>query len=481
MSALTAASPDPEFGEDFAGRSVLVTGWGLAARSAIRALLAIGAAVSLTVDGLSEAPSDLPSEVRFVPIGGSSADAPLAGVEFVVTSPGLPPSHPLLVAAVARDVPVLSELEFAWRIRRRRTAADTVPAAWLMVTGTNGKTTTVHMLESILRAAGRRALAVGNVGVPIIDAVRAEPPYDVLVVEASSFQLEFSTSIVPAAGVLLNLAEDHLDWHGSMARYVMAKAKVWRGQVAVANADDAAVRELADQVEPAGSNDNQLITFAATSWASGRFGVRDGQLLDGRGRLLALVAEVTPPGSHNVANALAAAALAEVVGVEPDHIRRGLLAFRPDPHRNESIGTVGGVQFVDDSKATNPHAAAGSLSAYERIVWIAGGQLKGASVDDLVRHHVDRLVGVVLLGADRAEIADALARHAPDLPVIDVSRTDDGAMTEVVTAAASLARAGDVVLLAPAAASKDMYAGYDLRGAAFRSAVSELAGRAGPA
>jgi UDP-N-acetylmuramoylalanine--D-glutamate ligase len=486
VSALTPDPADPVFRSDFAGRSVLVTGWGLAARSAVRALLSIGASVTVTVDGLSEAPSDLPREVRFVAPGRDVAGAPAgdalpAGVDFVVTSPGLRPTHAVLRAAAERGVPVFGELEFGWRIRRSRAAAQTAPAQWLMVTGTNGKTTTVHMLESMLLAAGRRALAVGNVGVPIIDAVLAEPPYEVLVVEASSFQLEFSTSIVPAAGALLNLAADHLDWHGSMDAYAMAKAKVWRGHVAVGNAGNAAVLALADRVGASTSDGSALTTFASTGWASGRYGVRDGELLDPRGRLLALVSEVNPPGAHNVANALAAAALADVVGVEPADIRRGLLTFRPDPHRNEFVGTVGGVRFVDDSKATNPHAAAGSLSAYERVVWVAGGQLKGAPVDELVRDHVDRLVGVVLLGIDRAEIADALARHAPDLPVIDVSRTDDGAMTEVVTAAASLARAGDVVLLAPAAASKDMYPGYDVRGAAFRSAVSELAGRADPA
>jgi UDP-N-acetylmuramoylalanine--D-glutamate ligase len=437
--------------DDFAGRTVLVCGARIAGASAARALVALGARVLVTDAGPSSIAEGLPAGATFL---GDVAELP-AGLDVVVTSPGLRPEHPLLTAAADAGLPVLGELEFAWRIRANN------PALWLMVTGTNGKTTTVRMLESMLLAAGRRALAVGNVGVPVIDAVMAGQSYDVLAVEASSFQLHYSQTITPHAGVVLNLAEDHLDWHGSFSAYALEKSKVWAGEYAIGNADDPAVQALLDQ---------------SSAPIRSTFSVHE------TGRLAFPVHEIRPPGAHNVANALAAAELARTVGVTDDEIAAGLRAFVPDPHRNQLIATVAGVAYVDDSKATNPHAAAASLQAYDRIVWIAGGQLKGASVDGLVAEYAHRLRGAVLLGADRELIAAALTRHAPDLPVIVVSSHDDGAMIEVVSAAASLAAAGDAVLLAPAAASLDMFASYGARGLAFADAVARLgAGSDGPA
>ena len=427
--------------EDFAGRTVLVCGARVAGASAARALIAVGASVLVTDSG-SVADDALPTGAEFL---GDLTEIP-SGVSVVVTSPGLRPDHPLLAKAEAASLPVFGELEFAWRIRGEHAAT------WLMVTGTNGKTTTVRMLESILRAAGLRALAVGNVGVPIIDAVMADPPYDVLAVEASSFQLHHSSTMRPLAGAILNLAEDHLDWHGSFQSYAAEKTKVWAGQYAIANADDAAVMALL-----AASPTEHAVAFS----------LGDQPPIP--------VEEIRPAGTHNLANALAAAALARTAGVPEKDIAAGLRAFVPDPHRNEFVTNVAGVDYVDDSKATNPHAAAASISAYESVVWIAGGQLKGASVEQLVHDFAGRMRGVVLLGVDRDVIADALSRHAPDLPVISVSKNDDGAMTDVVAAAASLAAAGDVVLLAPAAASLDMFASYSARGTAFVEAVAALA------
>jgi UDP-N-acetylmuramoylalanine--D-glutamate ligase len=445
----------------FAGSTVLVCGTGMAGRAAVAALLAAGARCLVTDDRPLSA--ELPAGAEFL---GSLAGLP-AGVAAVVTSPGLPPRHPVLAAAVQAGVPVLGELEFAWRLQQQLLGAG--GPSWLMVTGTNGKTTTVRMLESMLIAAGRRAIAVGNVGVSVIEAVQAEPPHEVMAVEASSFQLHFSDSIFPLAGALLNLAEDHLDWHGSMSAYAADKAKVWNAATAVGNAEDPLVRELLAR------RDGPVVRFGLQAPAPGEYGVRDGLLIDPDGAELVPVSEVRPAGSHNVANALAAAALARAAGVTPDRIAAGLRAFVPDPHRNEFVAELGGIRYVDDSKATNPHAAAASLGSYRSIVWIAGGQLKGADVEPLVAEFAGRLAAVVLLGVDRDKISIALARHAPDLPVIEVARTDDGAMQETVAAATSLARAGDVVLLAPAAASKDMFASYGERGAAFQRAVRELA------
>ena len=203
------------------------------------------------------------------------------------------------------------------------------------------------------------------------------------------------------------------------------------------------------------------------------------QLSPAPARLIEAARDAPTVAPHQVANALAAAALARAHGIPPAAVREGLRTFTPEPHRIAEAGSIDGVRYVDDSKATNPHAAAASLSAFDPIVWIAGGLLKGADVDDLVRDHADRLRGVVLIGRDRDQIAQALARHAPEVPVVDVSATDTGVMDTVVAHAAALAREGDVVLLAPAAASMDMFANYGARGDAFTEAVRRFGATAG--
>ena len=351
------------------GLHVLVCGVGIAGTSAARAMLALGAVVSLTAADRAAAVDEL--VVLGAQWRGQLGAVP-DDVDVVVASPGVPPHDPLLRDADERAVPVFGEAELAWYLRPAN------PAPWLALTGTNGKTTTVHMLESILRAGGLQALAVGNVGIPLIDAVRALPPYEVLAVELSSQQLHFAPSVHPAAGALLNLAPDHLTWHGSMDAYAQAKRRVLDADVAIVNLDDPQVAALA----PDGA-----VGFTLGEPAEGQLGVVDGALVsrafgdaERGGAVLAQVSGVRPAGAHNVANALAAAGLARAFGVAPAAVAAGLRAFTPDPHRNAFVARAGGVDWVDDSKATNPHAARASLSAYPRIVWIAGGQLKG--VDD---------------------------------------------------------------------------------------------------
>jgi UDP-N-acetylmuramoylalanine--D-glutamate ligase len=272
-----------------------------------------------------------------------------------------------------------------------------------------------------------------------------------------------------------------------MGAYASAKARVWDGTVAIGNADDVAVASMlasaAASAAPSVSAARR-VGFTLGRPSTGQLGVLDGTLIDrafglsrsdlSAGIALAEVADVSPSGAHNVANALAAAALTRAVGVAPEAVAAGLRAFVPDPHRNQFVLRRQGVNYVDDSKATNPHAAAASLSAYESIVWVAGGQLKGAPIDELVAQVAGRLRAVVLLGVDRGEIAAALARHAPDVPAIEVGLSDDRAMIEVVAVAARHARPGDTVLLAPAAASYDMFSGYAARGDAFAAAVRAL-------
>ena len=456
---------------EYAGRRVLVAGAAVAGDAATRALLRLGAEVTVVDRAASERTAALADAGARVIVAADPAgqrDAvDLTAIDEVVVSPGFAPHHPLAAAAVAAGLDVYSEPELAWRLR-----GPDAPA-WLAVTGTNGKTTTTTMLAAILRAAGLRAEALGNIGQPLVAVCADRSRYDVLAVELSSFQLHWSRDLAPQAGALLNLADDHLDWHGSFAAYAEAKARIWRSGIAVGNVDDPRVAKLLAAVP------GRAVGVTLGAPAPGQLGVVDGVLVDAAfGDTpveLAPVDVVRPAGAHNVCNALHAAALARAHGVPAGAVRDGLAGYTPEPHRNAYVATVAGVAYVDDSKATNPHAAYASLTAYPRVVWLAGGQLKGVEVDDLVARVADRLAGAVLLGVDRARIAAALARHAPDVPVVDVARTDDGAMAEAVRAAAALAQPGDTVLLAPAAASYDMFEGYARRGEAFAAAVRELA------
>ncbi|MFE0691844.1 UDP-N-acetylmuramoyl-L-alanine--D-glutamate ligase, partial [Streptomyces xiamenensis] len=398
------------------------------------------------------------------------------GTDLVVTSPGWRPDSALFAAAGSAGVEVVGDVEIAWRLR----GPDAPP--WLAVTGTNGKTTTVQMLAAILTAAGLRTAAVGNIGTPIIDVVLSGEPYDVLAVELSSYQLHWAPSVRPHSAAVLNLAPDHLDWHGSMAGYAADKGRIYEGNTVacVYNAADPATEDLvreADVVEGC-----RAIGFTLGTPGPSQLGVVDGILVDRafipqrhrQAQELAEVTDVTPAAPHNIANALAAAALARAYGVEPRAVRDGLRAFTPDAHRIAHVADVAGVSYVNDSKATNTHAAQASLAAYESIVWIAGGLAKGATFDDLVKTAAGRLRGAVLIGADRQLIADALARHAPDVPVVGLDRTDTEAMAAAVREATALARPGDTVLMAPACASMDMFTNYNERGEAFAAAVADL-------
>lgn len=446
----------------YSGRSVLVAGAGVTGKSVAQALLGMGAHVTVT-DAAADRLTDLPAGVDTV----ADLSEPPAGTDLVVTSPGWPPSSPLLVAAQVAKLEVIGEVELAWRIGQ--TLPN--PPAWLAVTGTDGKTTTVGMLEAILLAHGANAVACGNVGLPVIDAVLAG--HAVLAVELSSYQLYWQSSMRAKAAAVLNLAEDHLEWHGSMNAYTQAKARIYTGaEIAVYNLDDAGSVQLA-----AGSANR--VGFTLGDPEPGQFGVRDHYLF---GDLpLCPVDEVRPVGPHNVANALAAAALARVYGVSQQAVRDGLNAFVPPQHRVELIAEFGGVRYINDSKATNTHAARGSLGAFDSVVWLAGGLLHGAEVSELVSAVADRLRGVVLLGADQDVFAAALARHAPDVPVHRVVSGDDEPMISAVRAASAMAGHGDVVLLAPAAKSHDMFASYVHRGTAFTDAVRSVLAEVGGA
>ncbi len=471
------------------GAPVLVAGGGVTGKAALAALRRFGATPTLCDDD----PAALHrfADTGVATVSPSDAIPHIADYALVVTSPGFSPATPLLVAASAAGVPIWGDVELAWRL-------DTAghygtPRRWLVVTGTNGKTTTTSMLHAMLIAGGRRSVLCGNIGSPVLD-VLAEPA-DLLAVELSSFQLHWAPSLRPDAGVVLNIAEDHLDWHSSMAEYTADKARVLGGRVAVVGLDDArAATLLPTAAAPV------RVGFRLGEPAAGELGVRDGRLVDrafADDLVLLPVDSIPVPGPVGVLDALAAAALARSVDVPPDAIANAVASFRVGRHRSEVVAVADGITYVDDSKATNPHAAEASVLAYPRVIWVAGGLLKGASVDAEVARMAPRLVGAVLIGRDRREVAEALSRHAPDVPVVQVEtgedvgvdatavvpdtdvtevndvggKPGDRVMTAAVAAARDLAQPGDTVLLAPAGASFDQFSGYADRGDAFAAAV----------
>lgn len=397
----------------------------------------------------------------------------------VVVSPGLPPSHPVIEAAIQNGIPVWGELEVAWRLRDLQN-----PAPWLCVTGTNGKTTTTLMLESMLQAAGLRAIAAGNIGRSLIEVVMDPDPYDVIAVEVGAPQLPFVYSMSPLASVCLNIAEDHVDHFGSMQEYVSTKAKIYeRTQVAaIYNSSDETtlnmVRE-ADVVEGC-----RAVGFTLAVPMPGEFGVVEEYLIDRtfventrtEATELAEIDDVQPAALHNVANALAAAALARAYGIAPQAVKLGLQQFKPAAHRVAHVATVNGVKYIDDSKATNAHAAQTAIASFDNVIWIAGGDAKGQDFTELAKSVANKVKAVVLLGRDRDAIKKAMNEFAPNVPQIEVSNLAPEAIDEVVEKASNMAQPGDVVLLAPACASWDMYQNYSQRGDMFARAVLKLTG-----
>ena len=480
---------------DWHGLRVVVAGIGLSGFSAADTLIELGARV-VVVDGLdSEENRGKADTLKIVGAAdvrlGPDAVAGLppvdgAPAELVVTSPGFRPSHPLLAAAANAGIPIWGDVELAWRVRIRE-GRPTAP--WLAITGTNGKTTTVGMTESMLRAAGLRAIAAGNVGTPILDAIRDPQGWDAIAVELSSFQLHWTYSMSPLASVCLNIAEDHVDWHGSYEAYRTDKAKVYENtQVAcVYNAEQAETERMVEEADVV--EGCRAVGFTTGMPAVSMLGIVEGLLVDRafieeRRNSAAELASLDDLGDraprHLAADALAAAALVRALGVEPVAVRDGLRNYAPGGHRIEPVAKLNDILWVNDSKATNPHAAAASLAAFGHVVWIAGGLSKGVSYDELVTSHAQRLRAVVLIGADSSQLRSALTRHAPDVPVIEASQAETGeegtptgeaVMVQAVAAAAAVAKGGDTVLMAPAAASMDQFRSYAHRGEAFIEAV----------
>ncbi|WP_218712051.1 UDP-N-acetylmuramoyl-L-alanine--D-glutamate ligase [Arthrobacter sp. BF1] len=485
---------------DWAGLRVVVTGISKTGFSVADTLAELGAQVVVVAasdddDARANADTLKIVGVTQVILGEESSTVlpQVAGemAQLVVTSPGYKPSHPLLAAAAEAGIPIWGDVELAWRVRQREGRKT---ARWITITGTNGKTTTTTMVEAMLQAAGLRAIAAGNIGTPILDAVRDPEGWDFLAVELSTFQLHWTESLAPVASVCLNLAEDHVDWHGSFAAYAADKAKVYANTelACVYNAEQIETERMVQEADV--QEGCRAIGFTTGIPAISMVGVVEGLLVDRafiaeRKDSATELAKVSDIGElvprHLVANAAAAAALVRACGLTAEDVRKGLVNYQNGDHRIQAVAKAGGVLWVNDSKATNPHAAAASLAAFKPVIWIAGGLSKGVDYDDLVSKHAARLKAVVLIGADSSDLASSLERLAPDVQVIATHASGgrrssgselrgDAVMAEAVAVAASLAVDGDTVLMAPASASMDQFTSYAHRGNAFIESVREL-------
>jgi UDP-N-acetylmuramoylalanine--D-glutamate ligase len=461
-------------GVTIAHARVLVLGGGVTGRSVAQVLRNMDAEISVYDDNDS-------SEFNFQ--RASLSDVSSINWAAAVVSPGWRPNHPIIADLRNREIPLLNEVDLAWEIKQQVAPAQ----KWLAVTGTNGKTSTVELTESILKAAGISAFACGNVGTPVIDAVISEQKYDYLVLELSSFQLHWAESAEFVAGSILNIALDHIDWHGSFAEYAKAKIDLLSLSVtAILNGDDANV------VEGCTHWQGRKVFYTLQTPKPGEIGLVEDLLVDRafvvdpmEAAMFCELNEVQPTAPHSVSNALAAAGLARAIGIDHEVIREAIKAFRPGRHRIETVLEQNGIRWIDDSKATNPHAAQASLMSELSVVWIAGGLAKGAEMSDLIAQVGSRLRAVILIGTDRELIAHEMLSKFPNVTLVrvdpepghDRSSADNTFMNQVVAQAKLLAQQGDAVLLAPACASMDQFVSYGDRGDRFANSVREIVGK----
>ncbi|WEV69800.1 UDP-N-acetylmuramoyl-L-alanine--D-glutamate ligase [Bifidobacterium sp. ESL0775] len=470
---------------DLSGKTVLVAGLGVSGLGAVEALKGRAGRVVSVDEKKPEADLD------------SFADIDWDGVDIVVASPVFNPRTPFILEAQSRHVPVISEVELAWLLRvPAEHSASHKPAPWIGITGTNGKTSTTQMVCAMLTHCGMDAPAVGNIG-KSVSLAAVDPKHDALCVELSSFQMHFTDSLELDCAAITNIAADHLDWHGGMANYAADKSKVFRNaqRVLVFNADDARVSDLAEAAQT--GPECRKIGFTLNAPQPGQIGVSDGWIVDASGlagapagemNALAKVTEFShlcePDGTvypHLLADSITALALAMGLGADPGHCLDALRSFAPGGHRIQTVATAhlkdgGTVRFVDDSKATNAHAAHASLSSYKpkSVVWIAGGLAKGGHFEDLVVNQAKTIKAAVIIGVDQQPMLEAFKASAPDIPLTIIDPNDKAnVMARAVEAAGHYATDGDVVLMAPACASMDQFASYADRGARFADAARQ--------
>ncbi len=453
---------------NFADKKILVAGAGVTGVASARALVKRGAEVQLVDDKKIEN-----SEFKVT----HTSDADVRVFDALLISPGWREDHPLVVAARENNVAIINEIDLAWSLK---------PASqkWLGLTGTNGKTSTVELTAHMIRTGGHSALACGNVGTTVIEAVESSEKYEFLVLELSSFQLHWLQDSDFIAGAILNIAEDHLDWHGTFDAYAAAKISLLdKSTTAILNGDDSEIVSRANHWL------GRKVFFSLDTPAPGEIGIVEELLVDRafvadpmEAAMFCELTEVSPTVPHNVANALAAAGLARVIGVDHEKIREAIKSFVPGRHRIETVLTKDEITWINDSKATNPHAAAASIMSALSVIWIAGGLAKGATMGELVARVKGRLRAAILIGEDRDLIAKELRTHAPEVEIVLVDLPSDyikgspgnSLMESVVEAARARAKSGDTVLLAPACASMDQFLSYADRGDRFARAVKKV-------
>ncbi len=450
------------FLSELKNRKVVVLGSGVTGRSWKDFLQTAGATVRVI-------------DEKIIGTGIASAPNPqmLSETSLLCVSPGWRKDHPFLRSFIDEGIEVISEIDFAWRMKKELAPLQ----KWVAVTGTNGKTTTVQMVEKICLTAGLRAKACGNVGTTVIDALQEKNSAEILIIELSSFQLEWSNEAAFDAVAILNIAEDHIDWHGTFDAYAKAKIKILdRTKIAILNVQDATV------VQYSRKWNGKKVFYSLTTPQKDELGVVENLLIDrafiagNEAAVLAQLDEITPSVPHNVSNALAAAGISRALGIAPEKISEGLRTFELDHHRLQLLHEKDGIRWIDDSKATNPHAALASLQSQLSAIWIAGGLAKNASMDELISKGGKRIKAALLIGKDREIIVDALKRYAPHVEIfrIDADLLLDHLMMAVVKKAEELAVAGDTVLLAPACASMDQFTSYAERGDSFARAVKKM-------
>ncbi|CAN2237699.1 MurD UDP-N-acetylmuramoylalanine-D-glutamate ligase [actinobacterium SCGC AAA044-D11] len=448
-------------------KNILIIGAGTTGKSVARYLENIGARFQIidekaaTLDG-AEILNNVPEDESF---------------DLAIVSPGWRKDHSIIENLSAKGIEVISEIDFAWNLKMELNPEQ----KWVALTGTNGKTTTVQMLESILISAGANAIACGNVGTTVIEAVTSENKFAILAIELSSFQIDWSTLPIYEAVAILNLAEDHLDWHGSFSEYANAKMKLLnQSKLAVLNLNDPEVI-----LRSAGWTGRKVF-FGFDTPQSGEIGLVEELLVDrafvtasDAAEEIAELNDIKPAVPHNVANAMAASGLALALGIAHPVVKKGIASFKLDKHRLQNVLSKDGIDWVNDSKATNPHAATAALLSHLSNIWIAGGLAKGAKMDELISRTNSRIKAAILIGKDAELIAKALTKHAPETPIHRIADNKNPAdlMDEVINCAKNIASAGDTVLLAPACASMDQFSSYAQRGELFIDSVSRLVAR----
>ncbi|MCX6448608.1 MAG: UDP-N-acetylmuramoyl-L-alanine--D-glutamate ligase [Actinobacteria bacterium] len=452
----------------FSDKRILILGAGVTGLAVARSLSKRGAQVSLADDAVTEV------EGFSVAITNSYS---AVNFDALVISPGWKSDHNLILEAQKSGVALWNEVDLAWKLR-----AELVPnQRWIALTGTNGKTTTVEMAAAMLREGGVSAIACGNVGTTVIESVESPEKYEVLVLELSSFQLHWIREATFVAASILNIAQDHVDWHGGFNEYAQAKMAILdRASMGIFNGDDAEVLSRSALWQ------GRKVFFSLDTPGPGEIGVVEELLVDRafvsdpqEAAMIAEVVDVIPTVPHNVANALAAAGLARAIGIPHEAIRLALQNFKLGRHRIEVVFSKNDINWINDSKATNSHAAAASLMSTLSAIWIAGGLAKGAQMDELITRCKSRIKVAILIGSDREFIAAELRKSAPEVEIVYVDApdsyvkggADNSLMEAVVGAAKARAVAGDTVLLAPACASMDQFLSYADRGDRFTKAV----------